>query len=96
MHIQMTGQGVDISPALRELTKKKLHRIQPCRDEISNIHIIFHINKLKKIVDANVKLPGSTINAQAESDDMYKTVDLLMHKLENQLSKYKAKKGDHR
>ncbi|MFK3617362.1 ribosomal subunit interface protein, partial [Coxiella burnetii] len=43
MHIQMTGQGVDISPALRELTEKKLHRIQPCRDEISNIHIIFHI-----------------------------------------------------
>ena len=48
MHIQMRGQGVDISAALCELTGKKLHCIQPCRDEISNIRIIFHINKLKK------------------------------------------------
>ena len=95
MHIQMTGQGITISPALRELTEKKLQRIQPCRDDIFNIHITFHNKKMRKIIDANVALPGSTINVQAESSDMYKTVDLLMHKLETQLAKYKDKKGDH-
>ena len=96
MQIQMTGQGLDISSTLRKLTEKKLQRIKPHLDEIINVHITFHVNKIRQIADANIKLPGGTINAQAESDDMYKTVDLLMNKIQTQLAKYKAKKGDHR
>ena len=96
MQIQITGQGLDISSTLRELTEKKLQRIKSHLDEIISIHITFHINKIRQIADANIKLPGSTINAQAESDDMYKTVDFLMNKIQTQLAKYKAKKSDHR
>ncbi|AKQ33422.1 ribosome hibernation-promoting factor, HPF/YfiA family [Candidatus Coxiella mudrowiae] len=96
MQIQMTGHGLHISPALRGLTEKKLKRLHPCFDEITNIHITFHVNKIRQIADANLQLPGSKINAQAESEDMYKTVDLLIQKLQIQLAKYKAKKGDHR
>nr|WP_304986084.1 ribosome-associated translation inhibitor RaiA [Coxiella-like endosymbiont] len=60
------------------------------------MHVTFHVNKIRQIADANLQLPGSKINAQAESEDMYKTVDLLIQKLQIQLAKYKAKKGDHR
>lgn len=96
MQIQMTGQGLNISSALRELTEKKLQRIKLHFDEIIDIHITFHINKICQIADANIKLPGGTINAQAESDNMHKTVDILMDKIQTQLAKYKAKKGGHR
>ena len=96
MQIQMTGHGLSISAALRELTEKKLKRLHPCFDEITNIHITFHVDKISQIADASLQLPGSTINAQAKSEDMYKTIDLLMQKLQIQLAKYKAKKGDHR
>ena len=96
MQIQMTGHGVAVSPALRELTRKKLRRIQSHVDKITSIHITFHVNKIRQIADANIKVPGSMINAQAESTDMYKTIDMLIHKLLAQLGKYKNKKDEHR
>ena len=96
MQIQITGQGLDISSSLRALTEKKLQRIKPYHDEIINIHITFHVKKIRQVADANIKLPGGIINAQAESDDMYKTVDLLMNKIQTQLAKYKSKKGGYR
>ncbi|MFW0079257.1 MAG: ribosome-associated translation inhibitor RaiA [Coxiella endosymbiont of Haemaphysalis qinghaiensis] len=96
MQIQMTGHGLDISTALRELAEKKLNRLHPCFDEITNIHITFRVDKIRQIADANLQLPGSRINAQAESEDMYQTIDLLIQKLQTQLTKYKSKKDDHR
>lgn len=96
MQIRVSGQGLDVSSTLRELMEKKLRRIKSHLDEMTNAHITFHVNKIRQVADANIKLPGGTINAQAESDDMYKTVDLLMNKIQTQLAKYKAKKGDHR
>lgn len=96
MQIQMTGHGLDISIALRELTEKKLNRLHPCCDAITNVRITFHVDKTRQIIDANLQLPGNTINAQAASEDMYKTIDLLMQKLQTQLKKYKSKKDGHR
>lgn len=95
MQIQIDGQGLDVTPALRELTLKKLKRIQSHIHNIQRIHIIFKVNKIRQIADANITVPGNLINARAESEDMYKTVDLLMEKLIKQLTKYKEKETDH-
>ena len=64
-------------------------------DHITSIHIIFQVNKIRQIADAIVHVPGNTIKAQAESDDMYKTLDLLMEKLATQLMKYKERITEH-
>ena len=91
MQLQITGHGLEITPALRELTEKKLRRIQSHFDHITNIHITFAVNKQTQIAEGNIQVPGTTINAQAESHDMYKSVDLLMEKLMTQLTKHKEK-----
>lgn len=91
MQIQLTGQGMEVTDALRDLTNKKLNKIKKHNDHISHVHVTFKIDKLSQCAVANVSVPGSVINAQAESDDMYKTVDLLIHKIESQLAKHKEK-----
>lgn len=95
MQIQMTGQGMDVTQALRDLTIKKLRRIQSHIEHIISIRITFHVNKVRQIADAKVGLPGNTINANAESNDMYKTIDLLIKKLQSQLARYKEKMTEH-
>lgn len=96
MQIQITGNGLEVSPALKALTEKKLHRIETHASDILSIHIVFRVNKNQQLADAVIKLPHHIINAEAESEDMYKTVDLLIHKLLAQLTKYKEKTIDHR
>lgn len=95
MQIQITGHGFEVSPALRELTEKKLHRMQRHINNITNIQITFEVDNLTQIAEANVQVPGNSVNARAESNDMYKSVDLLMEKLKVQLTKYKEKTSDH-
>lgn len=91
MQIEMTGQGTSISPALRELTEKKLMRLCSHYSTIDHVKITFSVEKIRQDAHAHVTLPGATIDASAESDDMYTTVDLLIRKLVPQLAKYKEK-----
>lgn len=95
MQLQMTGNGADVSSALKEFTEKKLHRIESHAKDIVSIHINFQVDKSRQIAHATLKLPHQSINAEAESEDMYKTVDLLIDKLLAQLDKYKGKRIDH-
>lgn len=91
MQIQITGQGTSISPALRELTEKKMQRLCAHYASIDHIKITFSVEKIRQAAHAHITLPGATVDAHAESDDMYTTIDLLLKKLLVQLAKHKEK-----
>lgn len=96
MNIQIDGQGMSVTDALRALTLKKIERSLSHIDNINSIHIIYKVeSEIQQTANATVTVPGSTINAHAKSEDMYKTLDILIHNLESQLKKYRDKKTDH-
>lgn len=95
MQIQIDGQGTSVSPALKELTQKKMERKLSHFDKINKIHVIFKVSKLRQEANAHLAVPGTVINAHAESDDMYKTIDLLVKNLHSQLTAYKEKHEEH-
>lgn len=92
---QFTGHHVEITPALREFTEKKLSRLKPHDNAITSIHITFNVDKLSQIAEAQISVPGQTIHAKAEDHDMYNAVDALIDKLSRQLVKYKEKHTNH-
>lgn len=93
---QFTGHQIEITPALREFTEKKLTRLKPHQDDITSIHIIFHVDKLDQIAEAQVNVPGQTIHAKAQDENMYNAIDTMVQKLSRQLVKYKEKHTNHR
>lgn len=95
MQIQYTGHNFEVTNAIRDHVEKKIARLKTTTDKITNIHVIMEVNKLRQIAEANIAVPGTTINAKAESEDMYKTIDLLVDKLNVQLTKYKEKLTEH-
>ena len=96
MPLNITGHNIELTPALREFTEKKFKRLKAHQDTITSTHITFNINKLNQIAEAQIHVPGHTIVAKAESDNMYTSIDLLIDKLLRQLTKYKEKQTDHR
>jgi len=94
MQIQYTGQNFDITDAIRAHVEKKFDRLKPAMDRATGIHVILEVEKLRQIAEANISVPGTQINAKAESEDMYKTIDLLVEKLNSQLTRYKEKQSD--
>ena len=89
--IQLTGHGVEITPTLHDHIHKKFDRLKKHAQKITRIHIFLTVNKLSQEAEATIHIPGSEIFASAESEDMYKTIDLLVDKLVHQLDKHKFK-----
>jgi putative sigma-54 modulation protein len=96
--IQYSGQNIEISPTIRDYANKKFSRLEKHSHRITSMHVIFSVNKARSLQMAEAKLhiPGSEIYAEAESEDMYKTIDLLLDRLVRQLEKHKGKhEGSH-
>lgn len=96
MQMQMSGRNVEVTPEMRNVTEKKLERLSRYQDSITSIHITFNIDGATHVIDGLVGVKGTSIYATAESDEMYKAMDILVEKLMRQLSKYKEKQQDHR
>jgi putative sigma-54 modulation protein len=91
--IQLTGHGVEITQTLHDFIDKKFEHLQKHSSRITTIHVFCNVNKLTQAAEATVHIPGHEIFAKAESDDMYKAIDLLIDKLVRQLDKHKEKHG---
>lgn len=89
--IQFSGHGVEVTQTLHDFVNKKFDRLKKHCGSITSIHIFFDVNKLIQMAEATVHIPGFEIYARAESEDMYKTIDLLINKLVRQLDKHKGK-----
>ena len=93
--LQISGQHVEVTEALRTLTTNKTAHLATICDRITHIHITFHIDHVTQVASGQVSVPGKLLAAEAKSDDMYKSIDQLIEKLEAQLRKYKEKQSNH-
>ena len=91
MQLQITGHHVEITPALHERAEQKIQHLLSHAPKIISAHVTLEVNKLRHIAEATLAIPKSTIHAKAESENMYKSLDLLANKLMTQLIKHKEK-----
>ena len=95
MQINLTGNHVDITPALREYVQAKFARIERHFDHVTDIHVILSVEKQRNKAEATVHVTGASLHADAEHDDMYAALDLMADKLDRQVKKHKEKLTDH-
>ncbi len=96
MNINLTGDSVEITDALRKFTTEKFARLQRHYDRIISANIIFNVEKLIQKAEATLHVPGEPIHACSEANDLYSAIDLLVDKLDKQIKKHKEKNQDHR
>ena len=95
MNIQITGHNLDITDNIRKHVINKLERSTKATDKITNINVILSAQKLTHNAEVTVQLSGKSIFVESESQDLYTAIDLLMDKLDRQLTKYKEKKSNY-
>jgi putative sigma-54 modulation protein len=94
--LQFTGHNIEITPILRDFIANKFKKLNRHAGHITSTHIILNVEKLRQIAEAKLHIAGAEIYAQTESEDMYKSIDLLVDKLVRQLKKHKDKSGEYR
>ena len=95
MRIDIHGQHIDVTPALRDYVATRFERLARHVERPFDVRTVLAVEKTRQWAEATVTLAGHTVHADAEGLDVYAAVDLLADKLDRALLKYKEKRGDH-
>ena len=91
MNLNLTGNHLDITPAIRDYVIAKLDRITRHFDHVIDVQVVMSVAKLRHKVEANLHASGKDIHVEAVELDMYAAIDALVDKLDRQVVKHKEK-----
>ncbi|OSM89338.1 RNA polymerase factor sigma-54 [Escherichia coli SHECO002] len=95
MQLNITGNNVEITEALREFVTAKFAKLEQYFDRINQVYVVLKVEKVTHTSDATLHVNGGEIHASAEGQDMYAAIDGLIDKLARQLTKHKDKLKQH-
>jgi putative sigma-54 modulation protein len=96
MNLKLTGNHVEITDAMRDYVTSKISKIRRHFDHVIDVSVILSVEKLKQKAEANVHIRGKDIFVEADSEDMYASIDSLVDKLDRQILKHKEKNLERR
>ncbi len=96
MQISLTGNHIDLTPALRDYVDSKFARLERHFDQVTNVHVILSVEKLRQKAEATLHVNGGNLFADATEEDMYAAIDVLIDKLDRQVKKHKEKNTQHK
>ena len=95
MQITVTGHHVDVTDSMRDYVTGKLEKLERHFDNVTDVHVILSVEKLRQKAEATVHVSGQSLYADDVQEDMYAAIDGLVDKLDRQVKKYKEKLTDH-
>ena len=91
MNLKLTGNHVEVTPAMRDYVNTKLSKITRHFDHVIDVSVILSVEKHKQKAEANLHIRGKDIFVEADGTDMYASIDSLVDKLDRQVLKHKEK-----
>src|SRR5690606_876206 len=91
MNLNLTGNHVEITSALRDYVTSKINKITRHFDHVIDVSVILSVEKHKQKAEANVHVKGKDIFVEADGENMYASIDSLVDKLDRQVLKHKEK-----
>lgn len=96
MNVMVTGQHIEITPAIRDYVVDKMERVKRHFDHPIDVSVILTVEKLNQHVEANVHVNGRDLFVETSNSDMYAAIDELAHTLDRQIIRHKEKQHDQR
>lgn len=96
MQLDITGHHVELTQGLKDKVTESVKKLEKHSDNISYIHVTLTVDKKTHKAEAKLDLEhhGSSIFAESSNDDMYRSIDDMVSKLDRQVIKHKEKMQD--
>lgn len=91
MRVNFTARHYKPSERLKEYATEEVQKLERFYDNIIGCEIVLDYQKLSQIAEIKLNVHGNTLKAIEKSEDIYKSIDLAVTKIERRLKKYKAK-----
>ncbi len=92
MDIITTARHFDLTPGLKEHTRKRLEKLDRFLGGVEDIHVILTTEKHRRIAEISMRAKGTEIVGRDESDDMVTSIDRVVDRIERQLKRLHARR----
>lgn len=97
MQISVTGRHFDITDAIRDYTHERVVRTFSDYPRLDTVHVILSVEKYRHRAEVVIHAPHHIrVEAEAESNDMYASLDEALERAERQLRRHWEKMTDHK
>ena len=91
MQISVSGHHVQITEAIEQYIRKKLRRLEKHYQPIINSHVILTVDKNVQKAETRIHISGAEVFAEAESNNLYTSIDKMVKKLDRKMIEMKRK-----
>ena len=91
MEIEFTGRNIRVSKALKKLATERLEKIARHVVGAQQAHVILVVEKRRHIAELVLIGRKDKLSGQAETDDMYASLNLVLDRIERQARKHRDK-----
>lgn len=91
MKMRITSRHDKLSPKIKDYIDEKISKLDRFYDRIIDCEVIVDNEKLKHVIELNVKVYSTVLHVTTKDADITKAIDLCVDKLEIQLKKFKEK-----
>jgi len=91
MKFQYRGKNIQVTDALKEYVEKRLGKLDKYFDNNPEAIVTLVVERDRHRVEVTMPVNGFILRGEEESPDMYACIDLVVDKLEKQISKYRTR-----
>ncbi|MBQ6820058.1 MAG: ribosome-associated translation inhibitor RaiA [Clostridium sp.] len=91
MRVSVIAKNTTVTPALKEMVEKKLSKVKRYFNPDVEAKATLSVQKNKQKVEITIPFSGVVLRAEEATEDMYKSIDLVVRKLERQIRKQRTK-----
>lgn len=92
MIINLTGDNITLTPALKEFSKEHINKLQHYNDSLTRAEVLIKKEGGVCVAEINASLPKQELHATAKHENMYQAIDGATKKISSQLRKFKTKR----
>ena len=96
MEIRITSRHEKASQSLQDSIADELNKLEKYYDRITSCHVVLDAQRGMEIMEVVMNMAGHTITAKAKSDNLGKTIDSVISKVERQLKRISEKIKTHK
>lgn len=85
MNVNITFRHMEHTPALDQMIREKSEKFTKWFGPAANVHWTCWMEGIDHCSEVTINSGAEKYFAKAHSDDLYKTFDLIVHKIQNQL-----------
>ncbi|KAG5189344.1 ribosomal protein S30Ae/sigma 54 modulation protein [Tribonema minus] len=95
--VLITGNNIDLTPALNEYVNKKMDKVvEKLGGVVTKVDVHLSVNRNPRVADSHIAevtvfAKGATLRAAEKTDSMYASIDLVTDSMARKLRKYKER-----